>query len=82
MSSLREAIVQTAVDSCRRYKDWTGPLPDDVRNELLEIRSEWRSGAIQASGRGLAAAIVAKCRERGIPCLEFSGVREWLYRGA
>lgn len=81
MSSLRDAIART-VSQPRRLPSWLDRVPDDVRAELLEIRREWRDGTLQATGRGLAAAIVANCRERGIPCLEYSGVREWLTRGA
>lgn len=79
MSDLRSAIVATASTTPRRQPArWIDRLPDDVREELLTIRREWRAGAIQASGRGLAAAIVANCKERGITICGFCGVREWL----
>jgi hypothetical protein len=79
VSDLRSAIVTTAVSQTRRLPSrWIDRLPDDVREELLTIRREWRAGAIQASGRGLAAAIVANCKERGITICGFCGVREWL----
>jgi predicted ThiF/HesA family dinucleotide-utilizing enzyme len=51
-----------------------------VREELLGIRRDWLAGKLQASGRGLAAAIVANCRERGIAVIGTAGVREWLTR--
>ena len=79
MSDLRSAIVTTAVSQTRRLPSrWIDRLPDDVREELLAIRREWQAGAIQASARGLAAAIVANCKERGITICGFCGVREWL----
>jgi hypothetical protein len=80
VSSLRDSIVQAAAATEKRSRDWTDSLPDEVRAELMQIRREWRAGSLVASGRGLAAAIVANCRERGIPCLTVSGVREWLMR--
>lgn len=80
MSSLRDAVLKTAAETASRKRDWTDSLPDDVRAELLQIHREWRAGTLVASGRGLAVAIVANCRERGIPCLTVSGVREWLTR--
>lgn len=80
MSSLRDSIVQAASGMEKRYRDWTDSLPEEVRAELLQIQRDWRAGMLVASGRGLAAAIVATCRERGIPCLTVSGVREWLTR--
>jgi hypothetical protein len=79
VSDLRSAIVTTAVSQTRRLPSrWIDRLPDDVREELLAIRREWKAGTIQASGRGLAAAIVANCKERGITICGFCGVREWL----
>lgn len=82
MSSLRDAVAASAAKPPRRPPSWLDRLPADVRAELLDIRREWRDGTLQASGRGLAAAIVENCRERGIPCIQYSGVREWLSRGA
>jgi hypothetical protein len=79
VSDLRSAIVTTAVSQTRRLPSrWIDRLPDDVREELLAIRREWRAGTIHASARGLAAAIVANCKERGITICGFCGVREWL----
>ena len=79
MSDLRSAIVAAAApQASRTVGRWIDRLPDDVREELLAIRREWRAGTIQASGRGLAAAIVANCKERGITICGFCGVREWL----
>jgi hypothetical protein len=49
-----------------------------VRDELIAIKREWRAGTIQASGRSLAAAIVANCQQRGITICGVPGVREWL----
>jgi hypothetical protein len=81
VSDLRSAIVATASTTPRRQPArWIDRLPDDVREELLTIRREWKAGTIQASGRGLAAAIVANCRERGLDICGFDGVREWLTR--
>ena len=80
MSSLRDAIANTAESTVPRCGDWTDRLPADVREELHLIRREWLAGKFQASGRGLAAAIVANCRERGIPVIGKAGVREWLTR--
>lgn len=79
MNDLRSAIVASAAPQHRPAR-WIDRLPADVREELIEIRREWRSGTIQASGRGLAAAIVANCKERGITICGFAGVREWLAR--
>jgi hypothetical protein len=79
VSDLRSAIVAAAAPQAPRTAGrWIDRLPDDVREELLAIRREWRAGTIQASGRGLAAAIVANCKERGITICGFCGVREWL----
>ena len=80
MSSLREAIAETVARPAKRMPTWLDRVPDDVREELLDIRREWRDGKLQASGRSLAAAIVENCRERGIPVCTASGVREWLAR--
>jgi hypothetical protein len=81
VSDLRSAIVTTAVSQTRRLPSrWIDRLPDDVREELLTIRREWKAGTIQASGRGLAAAIVENCRERDLDICGFDGVREWLTR--
>ena len=79
MSDLRSAIVAAAASQPRPAR-WIDRLPDDVREELLTIRREWKAGTIQASGRGLAAAIVENCRERGLDICGFDGVREWLTR--
>jgi hypothetical protein len=79
VSDLRFAILATASTTPRRQPArWIDRLPADVREELLSIRREWHAGTIQASGRGLAAAIVANCKERGITICGFCGVREWL----
>ena len=79
MSDLRSAIVAAAAPQAPRTAGrWIDRLPDDVREELIAIRREWQNGLIQASGRGLAAAIVANCKERGITICGFCGVREWL----
>ena len=80
MSKLRDAIASAAEGTAPRSTDWTDKLPAEVREELLGIRSEWLAGKLQASGRGLAAAIVANCRERGIAVIGTAGVREWLTR--
>ncbi len=81
MSSLRDAITESAVARpAKRSPTWLDRLSPDIREELLDIRREWRAGTLQASGRGLAAAIVQNCRERGIPVCTASGVREWLAR--
>lgn len=80
MSSLRDAITRTASQP-KRPPSWLDRLPPDIREELLDIRREWREGTLQASGRGLSASIVENCRERGIPVCTVSGVREWLTRG-
>ena len=80
MSSLRDAIASSTESTAPRCPDWTDRLPPDVRDELLGIRRDWLAGKLQASGRGLAAAIVANCRERGIAVIGTAGVREWLTR--
>jgi len=80
VSSLRDAIASAAESTVARCGDWTDRLPADVREELHLIRREWLAGKLQASGRGLAAAIVANCKERGIAVIKTSGVREWLTR--
>jgi hypothetical protein len=81
VSDLRSAIVATASTTPRRQPArWIDRLPPDAREELLAIRREWHGGVIQASGRGLAASIVANCRERGLDICGFDGVREWLTR--
>ena len=79
MSDLRSAILAAAAPQAPRTAGrWIDRLPDDVRDELLSIRREWHAGLIQASGRGLASAIIANCKERNIPICGFCGVREWL----
>jgi hypothetical protein len=79
VSDLRDAIV-AGVELRPRAVRWIDRLPPDARDELLAIRREWHEGVIQASGRGLAASIVANCRERGLDICGFDGVREWLAR--
>jgi hypothetical protein len=71
-------VAAAAPQAPRTAGRWIDRLPDDVREELIAIRREWQNGLIQASGRGLAAAIVANCKERGITICGFCGVREWL----
>ena len=80
MSSLRDAIASSTETTTPRCLDWTDRLPADVREELHGIRRDWLAGKLQASGRGLAAAIVANCKQRGIAVIKASGVREWLIR--
>ena len=80
MSSLRDAIAETVARPAKRSPTWLDRVPEEAREELLEIRREWREGTLQASGRSLAAAIVENCQERGIPVCKVSGVREWLAR--
>ena len=80
MSSLRDAIASSTETTAPRCPDWTDRLPDDVREELHGIRRDWLAGKLQASGRGLANAIVANCKQRGIAVIKTSGVREWLTR--
>ena len=80
MSSLRDAIASATESTAPRCPDWTDRLPDDVREELHGIRRDWLAGKLQASGRGLANAIVANCKARGIPVIGNAGVREWLIR--
>jgi hypothetical protein len=80
VSSLRKAIASSTETTAPRSSDWTDKLPADVREELLGIRRDWLAGKLQASGRGLSAAIVANCRERGIAVIGTAGVREWLTR--
>ena len=80
MSSLRDSIAESARRSARRTPTWLDRVPEDARAELLDIRREWREGTLQASARGLSAAIVENCRERGIPVCTAAGVREWLTR--
>ncbi len=78
MSDLRSAIVATITTGPKPITTWIDRVPADVRDELLSIRREWHAGLIQASGRGLASAIIANCKERNIPICGFCGVREWL----
>lgn len=78
MSDLRKAIIADA--SARLVRRWIDRVPDDVREELVTIRREWQEGIIHATQRGLAAAIVDNCKERGIELCSFDGVREWLRR--
>jgi hypothetical protein len=80
VSSLRDAIASAVDSTVARCPDWTDRLPADVREELHGIRRDWLAGKLQASGRGLAAAIVANCKQRGIAVIKTSGVREWLTR--
>lgn len=80
MSSLRDAIAERVARPARQPATWIDRVPEGVREELLDIRREWRDGKLQASARGLAAAIVENCHERGIPVCKASGVREWLVR--
>ena len=79
MNDLRSAIVAAAAPQAPRLPlRWIDRLPNDVRDELIAIKREWRAGTIQASGRSLAAAIVANCQQRGITICGVPGVREWL----
>ncbi len=75
MSSLRDAILSTA---SRQAARWIDRLPEADREDLLSIRRDWQAGVIHASCRGLAASIIANCKERGIELCGLSGVREWL----
>lgn len=56
-------------------------MPADARQELEEIKRQFRAGAIPTPRRTLARVIAKQLGDRGIYTIGFSGVEAWLQRG-
>ena len=77
---IRDSIVSRLGEYQPKVKSWIEKLPESVRSEMLDIRVAWQAGEINSTARGLARAIVADCRERGMNSPSPEWVREWLTR--
>lgn len=60
---------------------WIDSVPDEARQELEEIKRQFRAGAINTPRRTLARVISRQLQERGVSKIGFSGVEAWLQRG-
>lgn len=60
---------------------WIDNVPADARQELEEIKRQFRAGAIPTPRRTLARVIAKQLGDRGIYTIGFSGVEAWLQRG-
>ena len=68
----KHRIVTGAVQSFRDVSE---------REEMEEIKRQYRAGLIQTPRRTLAKAISSQLRDRGISRIGFPGVEAWLQRG-
>jgi hypothetical protein len=57
---------------------WVDALPDDLRQQVLEIKQQHRRGELSVRKYSLARAIRAALTERGFKTANDAGVVHWL----
>ena len=56
-------------------------MPAEARQELEEIKRQFKAGAIRTPRRTLAKIIARELSDRGVYRIGFAGVESWLQRG-
>lgn len=59
---------------------WIDNVPTEARQELEEIKRQFKAGAIRTPRRTLAKIIAKQLGDRGIYKIGFPGVEAWLQR--
>lgn len=57
---------------------WVDTLPEDLRQQLLELKSQYRRGELSVRKYSLARAIRAAISDRGFKTSNDAGIVHWL----
>lgn len=80
METLVDRVKRAAADIKQRPTGFEAKLPDDVREQLLEIRRQFQAGELQVSALWLADQIAAMAQSDGFAVCGRQGLRTWLAR--
>lgn len=75
---LMDDVLSRVVNKRPGFARWIDRLPDDIRNELNEVREQYQSGCLQHQTRALATAVATVVAERGHPKPGIQAVLAWL----
>jgi hypothetical protein len=60
---------------------WFDRLPDDVKEELADVRKAVNEGKVYGPRRVIARAVLQLCKDRGLQVCGLQGVETWLRGG-
>lgn len=82
MAKAKASLAAEVLDRARNLKPgpaaWVDTLPEDLRQQLLELKSQYRRGELSVRKYSLARAIRAALAERGFKTANDAGVVHWL----
>ncbi len=76
--SLADAIRASVPKTIRPVMRWWNALPQEVLDELLAVRDDFRQGRLPPNKSAVARAIVEHLHARGLSTVRQQGVTAWL----
>lgn len=75
--SLFDEVLASAANM-PRTRTWFDRVPDELRQELLELRKVWHGGRTGLTKQAIGRQIIASLEARGVTGIGIQGVTNWL----